>query len=190
MRTFDYAGPIETDRLILRAFEPDDLDTVHAMRSDPRVVRYLYWGVHSLEESRSALEQRIGFRAIRTDGDVLAVAAVEQTSGEIVADLILRCLSAEHQLGEIGFVVLPDHQGRGYATEAGRAILAVAFDGIGFHRVEAHLDARNVASARVLEKLGMRREAHLVENEWIKGEWQSEVVYAILDRDWRAREIR
>ena len=57
---------------------------------------------------------------------------------------------------------------------------------MGLHRVIGRLEPRNVASARVLEKLGLRREAHLVENEWIKGEWQSELVYAILDREWRA----
>lgn len=186
MRAFEYRGPIETERLLLRAVEPGDFEAVYAMRSDPEVVRYLYWGVQTEEEARAALEQRISFRAIRGEGDVLAVLAVLKATGEITADLILRCLSQEHSVGEIGFIVLPEHQGRGYATEAARAMLAVAFDGVGFHRVEGHLDARNAASARVLEKLGMRREAHLVENEWVKEEWQSELVYAMLDREWPA----
>lgn len=186
MRAFEYRGPIETERLLLRAVEPGDFDVVYAMRSDPEVVRYLYWGVQTAEEARAALEQRISFRAIRADGDVLAVLAVLRDTDEVVADLILRCLSWEHAVGEIGFIVPREHQGRGYATEAARAMLAVGFDGVGFHRVEGHLDGRNAASARVLEKLGMRREAHLVENEWVKGERQSELVYAMLDREWRA----
>ena len=76
-------------------------------------------------------------------------------------------------------------QGQGYATEAARALLALAFESYGLHRVFGRLEARNVASARVLERIGMRREAHLVENEWIKGEWQSELVYALLAREWR-----
>jgi RimJ/RimL family protein N-acetyltransferase len=67
-----------------------------------------------------------------------------------------------------------------------RPLLRIAFERMGLHRVVGRLDARNTASARVLEKLGMRREAHLVENEWVKDEWQSEVVFAILDREWRA----
>jgi RimJ/RimL family protein N-acetyltransferase len=79
----------------------------------------------------------------------------------------------------------PEHQGRGYATEASRRLLRIAFEDVGLHRVVGRLEARNTPSARVLEKLGMRREAHLVENEWVKGEWQSEVVLAILDREWR-----
>jgi RimJ/RimL family protein N-acetyltransferase len=188
MRAYEYRGPIETDRLMLRAFQPGDLDVVHAIRSDPGVVRYLYWDVHTRDEARAVLEQRVAFRGIREEGDVLAVLAVLRSTGEVVADLILRCLSTQHAVGEIGFIVLPAHQGRGYATEAGRAILRIGFDDVGFHRVVGHLDARNAASARVLEKLGMRREGHFVENEWVKGEWQSELVYAILDREWRARQ--
>jgi RimJ/RimL family protein N-acetyltransferase len=90
----------------------------------------------------------------------------------------------EHGSVEVGFSFLPAHQGNGYATEAARALVDWAF-GVGHHRVYGRLEVRNTASARVLEKLGMRREAHLVENEWIKGEWQSEFVYAILDREWQ-----
>ena len=71
----------------------------------------------------------------------------------------------EHRQGEIGFLFHPDHQGRGYATEAAEAMLALAFETYELHRVVGRLEPRNVASARVLEKLGMRREAHLIENE-------------------------
>jgi RimJ/RimL family protein N-acetyltransferase len=90
----------------------------------------------------------------------------------------------EHRSIELGFSFAPAHQRNGYATEAARALVDWAFS-IGFHRVYGRTEARNVASARVLEKLGMRQEGHLVENEWVKGEWQSELVYAILDREWR-----
>ena len=100
--------------------------------------------------------------------------------------MILAFASAEHRAGEIGYIVHPDHQGLGYSTEACREVLRIAFDDLGLHRVIGRLEPRNVASARVLEKLGMRREALFVDNEMIKGEWQSEAVYAILDREWRA----
>jgi RimJ/RimL family protein N-acetyltransferase len=66
-------------------------------------------------------------------------------------------------------------------------MLRLGFEGLGLHRIIGRLDGRNRASARVLEKLGMRREAHFVENEYVKGEWTDEVVYAILDREWRSR---
>jgi RimJ/RimL family protein N-acetyltransferase len=93
----------------------------------------------------------------------------------------------EHRQGEIGFLFHPDHQGRGYATEAARAMLRLAFEHYELHRVFGRLEPRNLASGRVLEKLGMRHEALLVENEWIKGEWQSEAIYALLDREWAER---
>jgi RimJ/RimL family protein N-acetyltransferase len=94
-------------------------------------------------------------------------------------------LSVQHALGEIGFAFHPDYQGRGYATEAARVVLRFAFEELKLHRVIGRLEARNTASARVLAKLGMRREALLAENEYVKGEWQSELDYAILDREWR-----
>ncbi len=113
---------------------------------------------------------------------------ISKAAGELVADVVLIWVSAEHRQGEVGYIVHPDRQGRGYATEATRPLLRIAFEDLGLHRVVGRVEARNAASARVLEKLGMRREAHLVENEFVKDEWQSELVYAILDREWRAIE--
>jgi RimJ/RimL family protein N-acetyltransferase len=81
-------------------------------------------------------------------------------------------------------------QGRGYATEAARALLRVAFERYRLHRVCGRLEPRNEGSARVLEKLGMRREALLVENEWVKDEWQSEAIYALLAREWESAASR
>jgi RimJ/RimL family protein N-acetyltransferase len=133
------------------------------------------------------LRVKIGRRSLRADGDKLSLAIVLRSTGELVGDDLLALPSVEHRQGEIGFVVHPDHQGHGYATEASRPLLEIAFGQIGLHRVVGRTEARNAASARVLEKLGMRREAHFVENEFVKGEWQSELVYAILDRDWGSR---
>jgi RimJ/RimL family protein N-acetyltransferase len=110
---------------------------------------------------------------------------IERESGQLVGDVALHWVSAQHATGELGFIFDPAHQGRGYATEAARAFLAFGFEGMGFHRVIGRAEARNTASIRVLEKLGMRREAHFVENEWVKGEWQSELVYAMLEHEWR-----
>jgi RimJ/RimL family protein N-acetyltransferase len=87
--------------------------------------------------------------------------------------------------GRDRYIVPPEYQHNGYATEATAPLLRIAFEALGLHRVVGRVEARHAASARVLEKLGMRREAHLLENEFVKGEWQSELVYAILDREWR-----
>jgi RimJ/RimL family protein N-acetyltransferase len=71
-------------------------------------------------------------------------------------------------------------------TEAARAVLRIAFDDLGMHRASAVLDSRNHASAAVCARLGVREEAHFVEDLWFKGAWGDTAVYAILDREWAA----
>jgi RimJ/RimL family protein N-acetyltransferase len=110
-------------------------------------------------------------------------------TGELVGHVSLIVTAPEHRQGEIGFIVHPDRHGHGDATEAARALLAIAFEDYELHRVCGRLEPRNEASARVLEKLGMRREGLLVENEWVKGEWQSELIYALLAREWAERGL-
>jgi RimJ/RimL family protein N-acetyltransferase len=178
--------PIETERLLLRAFTPSDFDALYAYQSREDVTRHLYWGPRSQDEVREALEKKIGFVSIAEEGDVLCLAMELKGTGEMIGDVVLEFVSAEHRQGEIGYIVHPDQRGHGYVLEAARVVLRVAFEDLRLHRVVGRLEPRNVASARVLEKLGMRREAHLVENEFVRGRWQSELVYAILDREWRA----
>jgi RimJ/RimL family protein N-acetyltransferase len=175
--------PIETERLHLRPFAPDDLEALHEIYSDPGVVRYLYDDVRSLDEVRELLDRKLGQTSLAREGDALAVAVVSRETGRLVGTLALQWVSEAHRQGEIGFVMHPAEHGRGYATEAARPLLAYAFEELRFHRLVGRTEARNIGSARVLEKLGMRREAHLVENEWVKGEWQSELIYAILARE-------
>jgi RimJ/RimL family protein N-acetyltransferase len=184
--TFIPTLPIETERLSLRLFTDADVDAVLDIRSRPDVVRYLYEGPATREEARDVVERMKRRTGLRAEGDVIGLAMAPRAGGPMVGDCILAWTSEQHRQGEIGWIVHPDHQGRGYATEVGRVLLRMGFDGAGMHRIVGRLEARNAASARVLEKLGMRREAHLVENEYVKGEWQSEIVYAILEREWNA----
>jgi RimJ/RimL family protein N-acetyltransferase len=176
--------PLETERLVLRPFEERDHEALYAMHSDVEVVRYLYNEPRDRDQARELLARKIVGSEWREEGDWLSAAVVLRESGEVVGDVGLHWASNEHRTAEIGFIFAPGQQGRGYATEAARAVLRLAFEGFGLHRVIGRAEARNVASTRVLEKLGMRREAHHVANEWVKGEWQSEVVYALLDREW------
>jgi RimJ/RimL family protein N-acetyltransferase len=184
------AYPLETERLLLRPFTAADLPALLAIHSRAEVARYLYWEPRSEAEVRQALEKKVRSTAIRADGDNLSLAVALKTSSELIGDCTLFFLSSEHRQGEIGFLFHPDHQGRGYATEAARLLLRLGFEDLGLHRIVGRLEARNAASARVLGRLGMRQEAHLVENEFVKGEWQSEMVYAILDREWREQQAR
>jgi RimJ/RimL family protein N-acetyltransferase len=169
---------------VLRPYEERDFDALYAMQSDAEVARWLYNEPRDHAEVRDLLGRKIAGSEWREEGDWLSAAVVLRESGDVVGDLALHWVSNEHRTGEIGFTFDPARQGNGYATEAARAVLRLAFEDFGLHRVIGRAEPRNSASTRVLEKLGMRKEAHLVENEWVKGEWQSEVVYALLDREW------
>jgi RimJ/RimL family protein N-acetyltransferase len=179
--------PLLTERLLLRPFATTDFEALLAIQSHADVARYLYGDPRTSAEVREALAVKVRATAIVSEGDNLSLAAELRSNGELIGDCSLHWTSSEHRQGEIGFVFHPDHHGRGYATEAAEALLALAFDELRLHRVVGRLEARNAASARVLERLGMRQEAHLVENEHVKGEWQSEVIYALLEREWASR---
>jgi RimJ/RimL family protein N-acetyltransferase len=179
------AWPLETARLVLRPFEASDLEALQAIQGDEENARWLYHDPRTLGETRELLALKTAGSTLRGEGEWLSAAVVVRVSGELVGDVSLLWSSEAHRQGELGFIFHQAHQGKGYATEAARPLLAFAFESLGLHRVVGRLEPRNVGSARVLEKLGMRREAHLVENEWVKGEWQSELVYAILAREWR-----
>ncbi len=177
--------PLRTDRLTLRPFTPDDLHALHAFHSLPDVARYLYWDARDLDQVREALGDKILRSALYDEGQVLCLAAELTGEGALIGDLSLFWHSVRHRQGEIGYVFNPAYHGRGLATEAARELLRLAFDELGLHRVTARCDPRNIPSYRVMERLGMRREAHLIENELFKGEWSDEYVYAMLDREWR-----
>jgi RimJ/RimL family protein N-acetyltransferase len=104
--------------------------------------------------------------------------------GLVIGDVVLMWRSREHATAEIGYVFHPDHRGQGFATEAVGALLDIAFVTYRLHRVTARIDARNLASLRLAERVGMRQEAHLVENEWFKGAWSDEIDFAMLQREW------
>ena len=179
--------PIVTDRLLLRKMTVEDAEEIQSYRSLPEVNRYMYHGYLSVDEWRDRITKTWGKVDLAADDDVMALGIAERGSGEIIGDAVLFLRSVEHRGGEIGYALNPRFHGRGYAAEAARALLAFGFDEVGMHRVIGRLDARNGPSARVLERLGMRREAHFVSNEYIKGEWTDEVVYALLEDEWRAQ---
>jgi RimJ/RimL family protein N-acetyltransferase len=180
--------PLHTERLLLRPFEEGDLAALIEIQSRQDVVRWLYWEPRSADEVRESLRLKMTARTLAAAGDTLSFAVVLRETGELVGDCNLTWISDVHRQGEIGYVFNPRHHGHGYATEASRRLLQLGFGELALHRIIGRLETRNTASARVLERLGMRREGELVENEWVKGEWQSEIVYAILDREWQRQQ--
>jgi RimJ/RimL family protein N-acetyltransferase len=182
--------PLHTDRLLLRAFREDDYDTLYAIQSREDVGRYLPWGARDEDAVHAAIDLRLAATSLETDGDRLVLAVVLTHTSEVIGECALFLVSEAHRQGELGVVLHPDHSGHGYATEAARRLLRLAFDELDLHRVIGRLDARNEASVRLMERLMMRREALFVENQFNKSEWDSELVYAILHEEWRAPGLR
>lgn len=183
----DPTFPLRTERLLLRLFVDSDLDAFHDMYRREEVSRYLYWEPRTREQSSEMLERVKKLTSFEAEGHGIRLAAVLPDSGAVIGDISLNHVSREHAQGEIGFVINPEHQRRGYATEACTAVMRLGFEEFGLHRVVGRADPRNAGSVGVMERLGMRREANFRENEFIKGEWGDEVVYAILATEWHAR---
>jgi RimJ/RimL family protein N-acetyltransferase len=179
--------PLRTNRLDLRPYLEDDGDLLYELQSDPDTTKYLYYGPLAREEVDATLGRKRTRNVLRGEGDALQLVAALRATGERVGEATLGWPSEEHRGGEVGYLVHTAHRGRGYATEMAAEMLRLAFDDLGLHRVVGRLDARNTASAKVLERLGMRREAHLLSNEYVKGEWCDELTYALLEDEWAAR---
>ncbi|RJL34332.1 GNAT family N-acetyltransferase [Bailinhaonella thermotolerans] len=180
--------PVETERLLLRPFTESDLDDLHDIQRRPDVARYLLSHPRSREETQEALAARVRQTDLRNEGDNLAIAVELRETGRLIGDFNLEYLSAELGRAEIGFVMHPDHSGRGYATEAGREVLRMAFGTYGFHRVIGVCNGHNHASQRLMERLGMRREAYFVQGEMLKGRRADVAVYAMLATEWAERD--
>lgn len=185
MTGFRPAYPLRTERLELRPHRMDDLDDLYAFHSRPEVVRYTPWPVRDREETRVALEKKLPQGELTEPGQWLVLAIELRESGTVIGEVLLKWASETDRQGEIGFALHTSYQGKGLAAEAAREMLRVGFEELGLHRIVAVLDDRNDASARLLERLGMRREAHFIDALRFKGEWASEYVYALLEDDWR-----
>jgi RimJ/RimL family protein N-acetyltransferase len=179
--------PVLTPRLALRPLGPADVEDLHAYRSRPDVCRYVPFA----PQDRATLTERLSTAwaatAIAAEGDALTQGIELTASGRLIGDIMLMFLSAPNRGGEIGWVLNPAHSGHGYMTEAATAMLDLGFFALGLRRVVARVDSRNHASLALARRLGMRQEAHLVENELFKDEWTDEIDFALLAREWSAR---
>lgn len=176
--------PLETDRLLLRLARADDVDALMDYSADPEVCRYLPYEPRSRDEIEKTMERRLGFTDFTPEGHPLFLHVELKEAGEMIGEFLLFSRNVEARQGEIGYVINPRFQGKGYALEAATALMDVAFKKIKLHRIEAKCSAPNEASWRLMEKLGMRREAHFKEQALFKGEWDELLIYAILQREW------
>jgi RimJ/RimL family protein N-acetyltransferase len=179
--------PVTTRRLSLRPLRPADTGALLAYRARPEVCRWVPFEPMTAEVVAARMAGPWARTTLDGEGQSLTLGVVLTATDILIGDVALFLHSVEHRGGEIGYVLHPDHGGHGYATEAAEALLRLAFDDLGLHRVTARIDSRNNASAGLARRLGMRQEAHLVRNEWFKGEWSDELDFGLLAEEWVAR---
>lgn len=181
--------PLTTERLVLRPFTRGDVDAVHAYRRREDIARYLFDVPLSREECALAVQQRIAQVGLEIEGDKIILAVELRTNACLIGEVSLIWRSVDARQGEVGWIFDPAYQGQGYATEAANAMLDLGFGPADMHRIAARCDVRNIRSWTLMERLGMRREAHFREHAIFKGAWDEEYLYAILWQEWRNKRL-
>lgn len=174
--------PIRTERLTLRPLAETDHADVLAWMGDPEVVRYQLYETRDAEQVAEHIAKSAVATTLADKGDWVEFAI--QFGDRVIGLVYFTISSIEDRTGEAGWALTRAFQGRGFAAEAARAVLDLAFGELSLHRVYAELDPRNDASVALCLRLGMRHEAHFVEHMMFKGEWADTAIYGILAREW------
>lgn len=181
--------PLTTDRLRLRPYVESDAEAQLRILSREDVSRFLLQDSWTAEVAETQIAKRIPRTGLETESRALAL-VIETADGldslegsRVIGDIALWLEDGSEEKAEIGWILDPAPGGHGFATEAAIAVLNVAFDHYGLHRVFAQMDARNTASAKLAQRIGMRQEAHLRKDWWSKGEWTDTLIFGMLASD-------
>lgn len=178
--------PWETDRLVLRSFQDSDLESFLAYRNDPQVARYQSWNIPYPREKAIHFIQEI--QAVDgMSGQWLQIAIELKSTHQMIGDVGFSIRLEDNRQAVIGYSLARPYWGHGFAFEAVSRLLAFLLGELDLHRVVAECDVENILSWKLLEKLGFRREAHLVENIFFKGAYGSEYHYGMLQREWQSQ---
>jgi RimJ/RimL family protein N-acetyltransferase len=179
------AGALEihTDRLLLRRFRNADLDAFVAYRSDESVARFQSWDQSYSKADAERFLAEDSKLVPGQPGRWLQIAIEERGNGNLCGDCAVR-VTEQPRTAELGVTLAPHYQNHGIASEALIATLDWLFGEQDMHRIYAQADDRNKAAHRLLERLGFRLEARLIEADWFEGEWTTPRFYAVLKKDW------
>lgn len=177
---------LETERLQLRFLNRLDVDDVLIYQSDPESVRYIPWDARDRDQVIEGLIKAESCLGLETDNRSLMLAVVLKETGQVIGQLNSKIVDASNNTANIGYVISQNYRGLGYCAEAVSRLLDDIFNVQNVRRVIADIDIRNDSSIRVIERLGFRREATFIENDYLKGEWCSMHLYALLSREWRS----
>ncbi|MEH1812879.1 MAG: GNAT family N-acetyltransferase [Nostoc sp.] len=176
---------LETHRLLMRDFIKTDWQAVFTYQSDPLYLRYNYWTQRTQKDVCEFIQMFIDQQK-EQPRTKFQLAIILKEENRLIGNCGIRVNDPEMREANIGYELNTQYWGQGYATEAAEAILKFGFEELGMHRIWSWCVAENLASIRVLEKIGMRREGHLREKELIKGKWYDKFLYAILEHESKA----
>lgn len=184
--------PLRTDRLVLRPYLENDAEAHLPIYSREDVSRFLLQDPWTAEVAKTEIAKRITRTGLETESRALAL-VIETADGldslegsRVIGDIAIWLEDGSESKAEIGWILDPAAGGHGFATEAAIAMLSVAFEHYGLHRVFAQMDSRNTASANLAQRIGMRQEAHLRQDWWSKGEWTDTLIFGMLATDRQA----
>ncbi|KAB1065242.1 GNAT family N-acetyltransferase [Salibacter halophilus] len=171
---------IKTKRLTLRPIERADSKSVFSYRSDSNHNQYQGWVPESLDEVESFIAKNP--KEFNLPETWFQLVIVLNDSNEVIGDVGIHFIDEDQC--EVGVTLDKQFLGKGFATESLSGVFDYLFRDLTKHRITGSVDPRNEASIQLLERLGMRREAHFKKSLWFKGEWVDDVVYAILKTEW------
>lgn len=174
---------LDTERLRLREFNEDDWDPVLAYQRDPRYLRYYPWEDRTPEDARAFVEMFLNWRQ-EQPRHRFQLAITLKECGVLIGNCGLRRKPGNDWEADLGYELDPNHWGHGYATEAAGAMVKFGFGELALERISSWCIGDNIASARVLERLGFRQEGLLRRNEYFKGRWWDTLLYAQLRYEW------
>lgn len=177
---------ISTQRLNLRLLTPADLPDLIDFHGDSESVRYIPWQVRSQEDVKSWFERAKNYTSLRNEDGHLLLAIESAELGRVIGQVNASLLPDGNNTASVGYILAPQARGKGYATEAVRALVDFLFRDEAIHRVVLDIDVRNLRSTKLAERLGFRLEATHIENDFLKGEWCSMHVFALLSREWQS----
>lgn len=176
---------LTTGRLTLRPLAADDEAALFAIFSDPEVVRY--WSRSAWTDMAQADEMLAAALRDYADGSGLRYGIVVSATAELIGVASLFAFNRDNRRCELGYVLGSRHWRRGYVSKALVPVLEHAFGALEMNRIEADIDPQNLASGRVLEKLGFRQEGFMPERWIVHGEFADTAFYGLLKRYWDER---
>lgn len=178
---------LETQRLQLRTLSKADVEDVLIFQGDQESVLYIPWEARSRDEVLEALGRAETYLGLDCDTKSLLLAVVLKETGQVIGQLNTTIVDAPNFTANIGYVLNAEFRGQGFVNESMVALIDDIFSNHNVMRIIADIDIRNLNSVKVVEKLGFRREATFIENDWCKGEWCSMHLYALLKREWLSK---